>query len=70
VNNSHASTQHVLSSGWTTPTSFRSKNQQHSHDLSTRLLNAFKLARQSQQETSDHHQLTPHWKHSKGKRNE
>jgi pimeloyl-ACP methyl ester carboxylesterase len=44
VNNSRACTRHILSSGWTTPTSFRSKNQQRSHDLSTRLPNAFGLA--------------------------
>ena len=59
ANNSHACTRRFLSSGWTTPTSFRSTSQRSSHDRSTPLSNAFRLARQSQWETSDHHQLTP-----------
>ena len=58
ANNSHVSTRRFLSSGWTTRTSFRSTNQRSSRDLSTRLSNAFRLARQSQQETSNHHRLS------------
>ena len=52
ANNSHACTRHLLSSGWTTRTCFRSQNQAGSHDPSTRLSNAFRRVRQSQRETS------------------
>src|SRR5258708_28314745 len=69
-NNWGACIQRFLSSGWTAAINSHLKIRSPSRAPLTRLSHAFRLARQSQRETSDHHQLTSHWNHRKRKGNE
>jgi hypothetical protein len=59
--------QRFLSSGWTAPINSHLRSRSALRAPLTRLSNAFRLACQSQRETSDHHQLPRTGNTAKGK---